>query len=372
MPLSVGLLGPLELVIDGRPVHGGGARERGVLAVLAGSDTAVTPDGLIDLVWGETGSNRSTLQVHVHNLRARLGPYADHLTHSSAGYRLTGPALSRDTERVADLSVAAHDAAAGGDAARAGVLFRSALGLFRGDYCADLPDLAVDATRTAYAEDRLRLLEGRVEADLRCGNAGVVGELEALVTEHPYRERLWGLLMIALYGEQRQVDALAAFRRARETLLDGAGIDPGPQLRAFERAILAQADPLELLATEADSGPVVLWLDDSGQPRRRALPEDGELVVGRLDGADVRLDSDGGVSRRHAVIRRAGLGWEVQDLGSLNGTHVNGERSEGTVPVAVGDRIRCGTTTLLVAAPSSGRKSRGLGADLSATHRLPG
>lgn len=372
MPLSVGLLGPLELLVDGVAVRAGGARERGVLAVLAGSADPVGQDALIDQVWGGSGGSRNTLQVHVHNLRGRLGPYADHLTHASAGYRLAGPALTRDVDRLAALSSTAQDAVAAGDHAQAAQLLRTALGLFRGDYCADLPELAVDALRTAFAENRLALLEDRVEAELRCGAAEVVGELEALVQQHPYRERLWGLLMVALYGAQRQVDALAAYQRAREALLDGAGVDPGEQLRAIERAVLAHQDPTDLLGSSAETGPALLWLDEQGQPRRRALPTSDDLMIGRLDGAHVRLDSDGGVSRRHATIRRAGLGWELHDLGSLNGTTVNEERVAGVVPLTKGDRIRCGSTTLLVSAPSSGRRSPGVGIDLLTTHRLPG
>jgi DNA-binding SARP family transcriptional activator len=366
VPVSVDLLGPVVLAVDGVAATPSGARERGLLAVLAGSRAAVPADVLLDRVWGEHGASKGALQVTVHALRGRLGPHADLLRHTPGGYHLDGPVLTVDTDRLGNLTEAATAAAAGGDHVTASDALRTALGLFRGDYCADLPDLPLEAERTAFAEQRLALLEDSLEAELRLGTSSVTGVLEALVLEHPFRERLWGLLAIALYAAQRQVDALAVFRRAREVLLEEAGVDPGPELRTLEQAVLNQSDPLALLSSRADTAPALLWLDALGQPRRRDLPEKGDLVIGRLEGTDVRLDEDGGVSRRHAAVRRSGLGWEVADLGSLNGTLVNGTPVLEPVPVGSGDRIRCGRTTFLVTTATR----RGPGAEVLTTQRL--
>src|SRR5207244_1342188 len=91
-------------------------------------------------------------------------------------------------------------------------------------------------------EEFVSALEARVAADLASGrDRELIGELEVLVREHPYRERLWGDLMVALYRGGRQADALAAYERARLLLRDDLGLEPGGELRRIERAILDRA-----------------------------------------------------------------------------------------------------------------------------------
>ena len=131
-------------------------------------------------------------------------------------------------------------------------------------------------------ELRLAALEDRLEADLALGrHAELVAELEALVAEHPLRERLRGHLMLALYRSGRQAEALAVYRATRRALVDELGIEPGRALRELERAILAQDAELEPRrrahesATQRSSGASANWRSCS-RGSRQALPEPAE------------------------------------------------------------------------------------------------
>jgi DNA-binding SARP family transcriptional activator len=369
--LTIDLLGPTRVAVDGVVVTGGGPRERAVLAVLALRHcTVVSPDVLLDVVWPDGLGSRGSLHVHVHNLRDRFGSYADHLTRAVHGYRLDGPDLDVDTDRFGEQALLVSEAAGSGDTAAVVEHARAAEALFRGELCEDLPELDLTAERQAYDEQRLSLVEQRIEAELSSGRADPIVELEALLARHPYRERLWGLLMVALYRASRQTDALAAYRRAREALLDGVGVEPGAVLKAVERAVLAQQDPMAPLlhaAPAESSGPVLLWLDAHGLPRRVPLPARGDVMIGRLDEAHVRLETDDTVSRRHATIRRVGRGWELSDLGSMNGTLVNGLRVSAAVPLVPGDLIRCGSTALLLTQPANASRPADLGGQAGRT-----
>ena len=114
-----------------------------------------------------------------------------------------------------------------------------------GPALADVADVEALAREGARLEElRLVAVEGRIEADVELGLAAeVAGELEGLVAEYPLRERLWRLLVLALYRCGRQADALAAYRRAREVLAGELGIEPGAELRELERAVLRQQVP---------------------------------------------------------------------------------------------------------------------------------
>ena len=140
---------------------------------------------------------------------------------------------------------AAWEALERGAAAAAAARFREALALWRGRALADVADVESLAREGARLEElRLVAVEGRIEADLALGRgAEVAGELETLVAEYPVRERLWRLLVLALYRAGRQADALAAYRRAREMLAEELGIEPGEELRQLEQAVLRQQVP---------------------------------------------------------------------------------------------------------------------------------
>jgi DNA-binding SARP family transcriptional activator len=367
----VGLLGPVMLTVDGENVALAGARQRALLAALtAAGGGAVPADRLAEAVWSDTGrpSARSTLHVHVHQVRRALGRHAEALQHGPAGYQLVA---GSDVQDVEDGLRRARAADRAGDAAAAAAGYRSALARWRGEFCADLPDHEYfHAARTVYETVRLDALESVLAAELRLGTPGLVPELEDLVLRHPLRERFWGHLMVALYRDGRQADALAAFRRARHVLSAELGLDPGSALRQLEQAILSQAATSQLLRVVAPQPagtgrPVLTWLDAAGTVHRRELPAAGELVIGRAEDADVSLPGDPAVSRRHAAVRVAGGGdVTVADLGSRNGTFLNGSRlapPDGTA-VRSGDLLRCGDTVLAFTTPAPAGAMAGDGA----------
>ena len=135
-------------------------------------------------------------------------------------------------------------------------VLEESLSLWRGPPLADLAYERFAQREIARLDDlRVAAFEQLVEAKLALGaHAEVVGELEALIGEHPFRERLRGQLMLALYRCERQADALQAFQDARRTLVEELGIEPGDHLRELERAILAQDPGLQLAAAQEPGG----------------------------------------------------------------------------------------------------------------------
>ena len=240
-----GVLGPLEVTRGGEQVQLGGPRQRAVLAVLLAQAPAAVPLGtLVDGVWGNDPpeSAESALQGYVSALRKALG--RDVIATVGRGYALPCPESDLDLRRFERLVAAGRDAAQSGNAHEAASELRRALDLWRGPALADLADQPAMRLIAARLEElHLVALELRLDADLACGrDAELVGELDELAGSYPLRERLRALQMLALYRAGRQADALAAFRLARETLVDQLGIEPGAELRELERAILAQ-DP---------------------------------------------------------------------------------------------------------------------------------
>jgi DNA-binding SARP family transcriptional activator len=360
--IEVGLLGPVTLSVDGRGIALAGTRRRALVAVLAASRSPVPFDRLTDAVWsdGAAPPARNTVQVHVHQLRQAIAPRSPALRHTPAGYRLDDAVV--DVRLVEDGLRAARAAERAGDLVGASSSLRAALGRFRGEFCADLPEHAYfRAARTFYETLRLDAHEAAVAVDLRLGRGGLVGELEGLLERHPLRERLWGQLMVALYRDGRQADALATFRRARAVLAEEAGVDPGRALRRIERAVLDQAGTASLLHLVAPAGaapgrPVLTWLDGTGTARTLRLPLDGRLEIGRDPAAEVPLTWDAAASRRHAeIVVEAGRA-VVVDHGSRNGTFHNGERlGSAARELRPGDLLRCGATMLLLSAAVIGR-----------------
>ena len=233
------LLGPLTAAVDGTPIELGGQKRRALLAaLLLKADEVVTRDDLIDALWGEDPPDtaRNTLQVYVSQLRKLLPEGL--LETTPAGYRLAIDPGAVDLFEFERLTQAGRSALTIGDAAGAAETLRRALDLWRGSPT-DLPQL--EALR--LEELRLTALEDRTDAELALGrHVQLVGELERLVAEQPLRERVRGQLMLALYRSGRQADALAVYQRARRTLVEELGIEPGESLRKLERAILEQ-DP---------------------------------------------------------------------------------------------------------------------------------
>jgi predicted ATPase/DNA-binding SARP family transcriptional activator len=260
--MEIRLLGPLEVHSQGRAVDVTGRRLRLLLAVLAlQPGRVVAAERLIDLLWEEASQPAdpaNALQALVSRLRRALeaASSGDRLASRPSGYLLAVAPDQVDALRFERLCRDGHEALAAGRHLQAAATLREALDLWRGS---PLMDFAAEAFAAANAtrleELRLGALEDRIEAELGLGeHARLVGELEVLAAEHPLRERLQALLMRALYGAGRQADALAAYQRVRRALAEGAGLDPGVELRRVEEAILAQ-DP-SLSAPPVAAGPV--------------------------------------------------------------------------------------------------------------------
>ncbi len=235
------LLGPLSVSSDGEPIALGGQKRRALLAVLLlEANQVVSSDRLIDALWGEDPPEtaRNTIQVYISQLRKLLPDGA--LETAPPGYRLVIEADSVDLFEFMRLSEKGRTALGAADAAGAADALRAALALWRGAPLADLPwEPFAQAEIVRLEELRLAALEDRIEADLALGRHGqLVIELERLVAEQPFRERLRAQLMLALYRSGRQTDALAVYQRARRTLVDELGIEPSESLRQLERAIL--------------------------------------------------------------------------------------------------------------------------------------
>jgi DNA-binding SARP family transcriptional activator len=237
------LLGPLEVRSGGVPCPLGGTKQRALLArLLLDANRVVSRDRLVDDLWGENPPKTAvaTIQVYVSRWR-KLLPNGTLQTHPR-GYLLKVEPGSVDLERFERLLDEAHEA----EPVCASELLREALALWRGAPLAEFaeePFALVQAGR--LEEQRLVALERRIEADLAIGRQNdVVPELEALVAEHPHRERLHGLLMLALFRAGRQADALAAYRGARDALRE-LGLEPTTALRQLERQILTQDPELD-------------------------------------------------------------------------------------------------------------------------------
>jgi serine/threonine protein kinase/ABC-type glycerol-3-phosphate transport system substrate-binding protein len=236
------LLGPLEASNGDGSLPLGGPKQRTVLAhLLLQANRVVTSERLIDALWGEEPPDtaRNTLQTYVRHLRRTLG--ADRIVHRSAGYVFEARTDELDLLRF-DALVEEARRLSSSDLPGAASTLREALDLWRGPALDDLteqPSLRSDIAR--LEEIRMVATEDRIAADLSLGaHRELIPELEALVARHPFRERLWGQLMLALYRSGRQGDALAAYQRAREVLTEELGIDPSSELQRLQDQILRQ------------------------------------------------------------------------------------------------------------------------------------
>jgi predicted ATPase/DNA-binding SARP family transcriptional activator len=268
------VLGPLEVRAEGEPLTLGGLKQRTTLAVLlVSANEPVSADRLIDALWGEQppGTAKTALQGYITQLRRLLEPSRQRraagevLVTTPAGYVLKCADGALDCDRFVTLVEEAREALVSGSAKRAAELCRSALALWRGPALADFayePWAQAEAER--LEELRLVCVEERIEAELRLGHdAELVPELEALVAEHPLRERPRAQLMLALYRAGRQAEALELYQQTRRVLVDELGIDPSTELRELEAAILRQDAELAVpLGRTLPEGTVTLLATD--------------------------------------------------------------------------------------------------------------
>ncbi|TML70818.1 MAG: hypothetical protein E6G14_04140 [Actinobacteria bacterium] len=248
--MQYGILGHLELTNAGQPIEVVGAKQRALLAVLLLNANHVVPsDMLMESLWEDRVPETAVkaLQVHVSQLRKLLGP--GRLATRRPGYLLRVEEGELDLHEFETLARRARDASP----ADAAVALREALALWRGRPLADFTfDRFAQAEIARLEELRLDALEKRIEAEIALGrHAGLVAELEALVTDHPLREELRAQLMIALYRSGRQAEALATYQEARRALVEELGLEPSRRLHDLEQAILRHDPTLEV---EEDAG----------------------------------------------------------------------------------------------------------------------
>ncbi len=235
------VLGPLEVDVGGSVLPVGGPRQRALLTyLLLNANHAISRERLVEVLWGETPPETAvnSLQVAVHGLRKLLG--SERIERRGNGYALRVEPDELDLERFEKLVARARNQ----EPLTAAKTFAEALGLWRGTALGDAGSAPFGSIEAARLEElRLGAIEGRIEADLASGaHEALVPELEALVASSPYRERLRGQLMLALYRVGRQAEALEAYKDARRALVDELGIDPTAELQELERSILRQ-DP---------------------------------------------------------------------------------------------------------------------------------
>jgi DNA-binding SARP family transcriptional activator len=245
---EIRVLGPFEVSLGGRSVPLRAYKPRALLAILLlRRGESVSGDRLIDDLWGAESppSARHALQVYVSQLRGALPPGA--LVTDDVGYRLELDADRVDAARFERLVAEGRRALADRDAEGAVAALEAALELWRGPALVDFTyEPFAQAEIVRLEELRLEATELRIDAALTLARPGLVAELEGLVSEHPLRERLRGQLMVALYRDGRQADALDAYRAARTALVEGLGVEPGPALRELEGAVLRQDPSLSL------------------------------------------------------------------------------------------------------------------------------
>ena len=359
--LEFGLLGPLEMSVDGALVPLGTPKQRAVLAMLLmNRNSPVGVDRLITALWEgwPPSGARASIHSYVSNLRKLLsGVGIDPrvvLAAAPPGYRLNIGENTCDLGRFIAEKTAGVHAAASGRFEQASRHLSAALGEWRGPVLEDLGEFQfVDTFATSLVEEKILVHTAKAEAEIACGRASaVITELEALTVEHPYREQLWAQLITAYYLTDRQSDALAAYRRVKTTLADELGIDPGQTLRSLNDRILRQ-EPLDVKrSAKTTAAGTVTVLDQrtmvSGQKAvaylheasGRSYPLQAAATrIGRLNDNDIVLDSPN-VSRHHAVIVDTGTNYIVNDLRSSNGVHVQHQRIRSAAMLQDGDHVR--------------------------------
>jgi DNA-binding SARP family transcriptional activator/tetratricopeptide (TPR) repeat protein len=253
------VLGPLRAWRGDVSIDLGPMQQRVVLAVLLlQQNRPIGREQIINAVWGDAEPRNVANLLHrnISGLRnalalsRRASAESGELAWTGAGYVLTVPAGGLDLTAFDREVDRARKGRAAGDSALAAEVLRAALGLWRGPLCEGLTSPFLDAQRDRLEERRIGIIEDRIELDLATGDRDdLVSELRQLVTDHPYRERLHGLLMLGLYRSGRRADALAAFQKARGILGEELGIDPSAALQRLHQQILT-ADPA--LAVAAD------------------------------------------------------------------------------------------------------------------------
>ena len=287
--LEIRLLGPFEVLAGGSLADVGGSKRQALLAMLAlRNGRVVHVDALVDGLWGEElpSSPRNALHHHIARLRAALGEGS--IAGSADGYALKSARV--DAARFEELLAETRGAARDGDVHAARDAVTSALELWRGPALQGLTGTPwLDAEARRLETLRVDALEEQFEVALALGeHRELVATLSSAVADNPFRERLWGQLMLALYRCGRQAEALETFQEARRVLAEELGLEPGPELRRLQEAILAH-DPA-IAAVPVD------------RRRRGNLPAPSTSFVGRED----ELDQVAALLHLHRLVTLTG------------------------------------------------------------------
>jgi DNA-binding SARP family transcriptional activator/DNA-binding beta-propeller fold protein YncE len=317
------ILGPLEVLDEGKPVALGTLKERLVLAVLLlHANEFVSRERLIDELWGESPppTARKAVNVYISKLRHTLTRDGhDPIATASGGYRLQVDEADFDAARMQQLLDDARAAVSKGELEDAATRFREALALWRGATLAGLQPESRGRDEVAQLDElRLTALMDRIDCDLALGqHEHALVQLNVLVREHPLRERLRAQQMLALYRADRQVEALEAFAETRRTLVDDLGIEPSEALQRLQQAILRHDPSLETpegtaalnglepirAAAPVPTRDTDAGVGDDGSPRRfrsrrwRLALAGAALLAASAAAAAILADSAGGTPR---------------------------------------------------------------------------
>lgn len=367
-PIAFHILGPIEVSVDGRAIPLPGGHARSILGLLLlHPNRVLSPDDLIEDLWRDNPPRTApnVLQAHVVSLRRALRAGGEALvarleTHPS-GYRLRVEPQELDAE-VFEAEVADAERLAPGDPVAAVDDVRRALARWRGTIDAGgLESSAAAGAITRLEELRLGASETLAELNLRLGRArDVVADLELLARQHPFRERFHALLMIALYRSGRQADALAAYRTARDALVNELGVEPGPELRALELAVLRQEPGLMGIATGASAeldGRAGPGSSSGGAVAIHAMPSIETSFVGR----QAELASVVELLGVERLITITGVGGAGKTRFALQAAVAAPERFPGGIwfvdltPVPDGERMELAVAAGLGIAEQAGR-----------------
>jgi len=287
--LEIRLLGPFEVSVRGTSADVGGAKRQALLAMLALAEgRPVEVDALVDALWGEElpAAPRNALHHHIARLRAAVGEGS--IVGAADGYALKGAGV--DATRFADLLAEARAALRDGDVPAAADAVSGALALWRGPALQGLTGTAWFAAEARRLETlHVDALEEDFEIRLALGeHRELTPALRSALAANPFRERLWGQLMLALYRSGRQADALETYQEARRVLADELGLEPGPELRRLQEAILAHDPSIAAV-------PVA-------RRRRGNLPALSTSFVGRSD----ELGRVSGLLHEHRLVTLTG------------------------------------------------------------------
>jgi DNA-binding SARP family transcriptional activator/basic membrane lipoprotein Med (substrate-binding protein (PBP1-ABC) superfamily) len=292
--LEFRILGPLEARVDGERIALGGAKQRAVLAfLLLNANDVISMERLIDEVWGDQSppSASHSLEAYVSRIRQLLSGYGPKLTRRGAGYLLELGDATLDTDTFVQRVEDAAEASQSGEFERASAIVAAALALWHGRALADVSLAAAGRAEVDRLEElKLRAHEQRFDAELELGrHQAVVGELQVLVGQNPYREHFVAQLMLALYRSGRQAEALETYEQLRRRLDADLGLQPSPELQQLSAQVVRQEPHLHRPETDAS-----IVATRTIRPRARRLS--GLVLAGALAAATMALTASGGAA----------------------------------------------------------------------------